>query len=317
MVQLSESKSGNPQTVPARHTTEAAARENSMSEWTGVLAELGASEWGRWGLAVLLKVVAALLALLVGLRVAGWLSGLSERALTRAAVEPTAVIFLRKVVYVALLVVVLLAILQYVGIPMTSMVAVLGAAGLAIGLALKDSLSNIASGVMLVSLKPFRVGDLVNIAGSTGTVEAVSIFQTRLRGADNQTIVLPNSLITADAIVNLTPALIRRIELVIGIGYGDDIDQARAVALDVLAADKRVLPEPAANVLVYELAESSVNLGIRCHVNNTDFFATKCDLTENIKKAFDRSGISIPFPQRDLHVHTLPAITTATPEPTR
>jgi small conductance mechanosensitive channel len=190
---------------------------------------------------------------------------------------------------------------------------VLGAAGLAIGLALKDSLSNIASGVMLVSLKPFRVGDLVNIAGSTGKVEAVSIFQTRLRGADNQTIVLPNSLITDDAIVNLTPALTRRIELIIGIGYGDDIDQARAVALEVLAADARVLPEPAADVLVYELAESSVNLGVRCHVSNADYFVTRCALTEGIKKAFDRAGISIPFPQRDLHVHTLPARLTAAP----
>jgi len=271
------------------------------------LSDAGFGAVGALGLMVGVKLGGALLGLLIGLRLVGWIAGLSERALTRAEVEPTATLFLRKVVHVALLVVLVLAILQFVGIPMTSMVAVLGAAGLAIGLALKDSLSNIASGVMLVSLKPFRVGDLVNIAGSTGKVEAVSIFQTRLRGADNQTIVLPNSLITDDAIINLTPALTRRIELIIGIGYGDDIDQARAVALEVVAADARVLPEPAADVLVYELAESSVNLGVRCHVNNADYFVTKCALTEGIKKAFDRAGISIPFPQRDLHLLTMPA----------
>lgn len=245
-----------------------------------------------------LKLVGALLALLIGLRVAKWLAGAGERALVRAEVESTAAIFLRKVLYVLLVVVLMLGVLQVIGIPMTSMVAVVGAAGLAIGLALKDSLSNIASGVMLVSLKPFRVGDFVDIAGTQGKVEAVSIFQTRLRGADNQTIVLPNSLITDDAIINLTPGEMRRIVLVIGIGYDDDIDAARAIAVDIMKAEPRVLPEPAADVLVYELAESSVNLGIRCHVNNADYFSTKCQLTEQIKKAFDANGISIPFPQR-------------------
>ena len=245
-----------------------------------------------------LKLFGALLALLIGFRVAKWLAGAGERALVRAKVEATAAIFLRKVLYVLLVVVLMLGVLQVIGIPMTSMVAVVGAAGLAIGLALKDSLSNIASGVMLVSLKPFKVGDFVDIAGTQGKVEAVSIFQTRLRGPDNQTIVLPNSLITDDAIINLTPAEMRRIVLVIGIGYDDDIDAARAIALDIMKAESRVLPEPAADVLVYELGESSVNLGIRCHVNNADYFATKCHLTEQIKKAFDANGISIPFPQR-------------------
>lgn len=186
---------------------------------------------------------------------------------------------------------------------MTSMIAVLGAAGLAIGLALKDSLSNIASGVMLVTLKPFKVGDMVNINGEMGKVESVSIFQTCLRGADNQVIVLPNSLVTTDSIINLTPDVKRRIALVIGIGYDDDIDKARAAALEVMRADERVLAEPPADVLVYELGDSSVNLGIRCHVANADYFTTKCELTERIKKAFDRDGISIPYPQRDVHMY--------------
>ncbi len=250
-----------------------------------------------------LKVAGGLLLFIIGMRVAKWVAGIAEHALNRADVEPTATMFLRKVAYVILLVVLILAVLQVVGVPMTSMIAVLGAAGLAIGLALKDSLSNIASGVMLVSLKPFKVGDMVTINGETGKVEAVSIFQTRIRGADNQTIVLPNSLITTDSIINLTPDTMRRIELVIGIGYGDDIDAARAIAMGIMQEDARVLADPEPSVLVYALGDSSVNLGIRCHAANADYFVTKCELIERIKKAFDRDGISIPFPQRDVHLY--------------
>ena len=266
-------------------------------------AKVQQAGWSDAALSIGLKVAGALLIFLIGLRIARWVAGIAERALTKADVEATAVMFLRKVAYVILLVVLILAVLQVIGVPMTSMIAVLGAAGLAIGLALKDSLSNIASGVMLVTLKPFRVGDMVNIAGETGKVEAVSIFQTRIRGADNQTIVLPNSLITGDSIINLTPDTMRRVELVIGIGYEDDIDAARAVALQIMQDDSRVLPEPAPTVLVYALGDSSVNLGIRCHTANSDYFVTKCDLIERIKKAFDREGISIPFPQRDVHMY--------------
>lgn len=249
------------------------------------------------------RLLGAALVLLIGLRIANWLASLTERGLTRAHVETTAVQFLRKVAYIFLLVVMLLAVLQVLGVPMTSMVAVLGAAGLAIGLALKDSLANIASGVMLVTLKPFRVGNIVKIANESGTVEQVSIFHTVLRGADNQTIVLPNSLITQDSIINLTPGTERRIEIVIGIGYDDDIDHARQVVLDIMHADERILAEPRPDVLVYNLGESSVDLGIRCRVLNKDHFSTKCDLLERIKKAFDRENISIPFPQRDMHVY--------------
>jgi small conductance mechanosensitive channel len=269
-------------------------------EW---LASLEGIDWKTMALTWGAKFLGALVLLLIGLRVAKWIAAVAERGLTRAEVEPIAVQFLRKVAYIALLVVLLLAVLQVVGVPMTSMIAVLGAAGLAVGLALKDSLSNIASGVMLVSLKPFRVGDIVTIAGETGMVESVSIFQTRLRGADNQTIVLPNSLITSDSIINLTPDVMRRINLVIGIGYGSDIDAARGIALEIMKADDRVLAEPPPDVLVYELADNSVNLGIRCHTANDDWFVTKCELTERIKKAFDKGGIAIPFPQRDVHMY--------------
>jgi small conductance mechanosensitive channel len=272
----------------------------STVEW---LSNFNGIDWQTMAISLGLKLAGGLLIFFIGLRIAKWISGLAEKGLTRAQVEPTAVLFLRKVAYVILLVVLILAVLQVFGVPMTSMIAVLGAAGLAIGLALKDSLSNIASGVMLVTLKPFRVGDIVTINSQTGKVETVSIFQTQLRGADNQTIVLPNSLITTDSIINLTPDTMRRIELVIGIGYGDDIETARGVVLGVMLADSRVLREPAPDVLVYALADFSVQLGIRCHVANADFFVTKCELTERIKLAFDEARISIPFPQRDVHMY--------------
>lgn len=267
--------------------------------WKG----LRGHDWAEMAIAVGLRLAGALAVLLIGMRIVGWIANAAERGLARAHVEPTAVLFLRKVAYVLLLVVLLLAVLQVVGVPMTSMIAVLGAAGLAIGLALKDSLSNIASGVMLVTLKPFRVGDTVTIAGETGRVEVVSIFQTQLRGADNQTIVLPNSLVTTDSIINLTPSTTRRIELIIGIGYQNDISVARGAALAVMRADARVLPEPAPDVLVYALGDNSVDLGIRCHVTNADYFVTKCELTERIKLAYDDAGISIPFPQREVHLY--------------
>jgi small conductance mechanosensitive channel len=271
-----------------------------MTPW---LDKLEGIQWPvlavTWGV----RIVAALLIFLIGLSVARWLSRIAERGLTRADVEPTAVQFLRKLAYVILLVLLLLTVLSVVGVPMTSMFAVLGAAGLAIGLALKDSLANIASGVMLVTLKPFQVGDIVNINNESGMVESVSIFQTSLRGADNQLIVLPNSLITAASIINLTPDTTRRVELVIGIGYRDDISVARETALSIMHADPRILAEPAPDVVVYELAESSVNLGIRCRVRNADHFAVRCDLNERIKAGFDRAGISFPFPQREVHMY--------------
>ena len=197
-----------------------------------------------------LRLRGALLLVLIGLRLIGRLCTLLSRAMDRAGLEPTAAMFLRKVAQVALLVTLALAALQLLGVPMTSMIAVLGAAGLAIGLALKDSLSNIASGVMLVSLKPFRVGDVVTVAGQTGKVEGISIFQTRLRGADNQHLFLPNSLITTAAIINMTPETKRRVELLVGIGYGDNIEQARGIALGIMQADRRVLADPAPDVLV-------------------------------------------------------------------
>lgn len=262
---------------------------------------MNAEQFWAWAMDVGIKVGGALVVFYIGMHLVKWAVRASGRALARAHVEPTSSQFIGRVLYIVLMVVLLLAILQgFFGIAPTSFMAVIGAAGLAVALGLKDSLSNVASGVMLVTLKPFRVGDVVQIGGSSGTVEMVRIFQTQLRGADNQTIVLPNNLITTAPIVNLTPDTRRRIELVIGIGYEDDIDEARALIMDIMGADERIMAEPAADVVVYELADLAVRLGVRCHVSNADHFQTKCDLNERIKKAFDKAGISIQQAQRDI-----------------
>lgn len=270
-----------------------------------------APEYGPWlqmAAGFGLRLIGALILLFVGLRLARLFAAMLDRALRRTQIERTAATFLSRAAMIGLQVVLALAVVQLLGIPMSSMLAILGAAGLAIGLALKDSLSNIASGVLLVTLRPFKVGDVVTLRGTTGKVEVISIFQTRLRGPDNQTVTVPNSLITTDSIVNLTPDTRRRVEIVIGIGYDDNIEQARRIALDIVHADARVLHEPTPDVLVYELAASSVNLGVRCHVANDDYFGVKCALLERIKAAFDSNGISIPFPQRDVHVQMLQAV---------
>mgnify|MGYP003576332642 CR=1 FL=1 len=287
--------------------TPMATLQDSLPDITRELAPpahfsaMTADQFWAWTMDVGIKIGGALLVFYIGHHVAKWIVRAAGRGLTRAHVEATSLQFISRVIYIALVIVLLLAILQgFFGIAPTSFIAILGAAGLAIGLALKDSLSNVASGVMLVTLKPFRVGDVVQIGGSSGTVENVSIFQTKLRGADNQTIVLPNNLITTAPIVNLTPDTRRRIELVIGIGYEDDIDTARAAIMKIMKADKRIVEQPAPDVVVYELADIAVRLGVRCHVSNADHFATKCDLNERIKKAFDQAGISIQQAQRDI-----------------
>ncbi len=252
-----------------------------------------------WG-PTLLKAAAVML---IGMWLARRLSGMVPGALTRFGFDPMLGNFLRNIAYIAAVVVVVVVALGTLGVQTAPLLAVIGTAGLAIGLALKDSLSNIASGVMLVTLRPFHVGDVVTIAGQTGTVREVRIFQSVVEGADKQLHTIPNNLITSDVITNLTTQGIRRVELVIGIGYGDDIEQARSVALEQVRADARVLEEPGADAVVYELGDNSVNLGIRCFVKSSDWFGTKTTLLERIKIAYDAAGISIPYPQRDTHLY--------------
>lgn len=247
-------------------------------------------------------LLSGLLVLLIGLWLAKWLANtVMPRATVR--MDPMLSAFLRNVAYVAALLIVALTAVRTVGIEITPLLAILGTAGLAIGLALKDSLSNIAAGVMLVTLRPFHVGDVVTIAGQTGTVEAVRIFQTILNGADRQRFTIPNNLITASPIINLTAQPTRRVELIIGIGYDDDIRLARKIALEVMHADARVLKDPEPDVVVYELADNAVNLGIRCFVKSGDWFGTKVSLLEEIKHGFDAASVTIPYPQQDMHLY--------------
>lgn len=273
----------------------------AASSW---LAHAQAGEWTEALIGIGIRVGLALLLFLAGRTLIAWVLTLVERGLQASHVDRTAVMFLRKVASVLMMMLLVLAALQVIGVPMTSMIAVLGAAGLAIGLALKDSLSNIASGVMLVTLRPFKVGDFVTIHGELGTVEAVSIFQTRVRGADNQVIVLPNSLITRDSIINHTPEDMRRIGLSLPIGYTADIDAARRIAVELMQADERVLTDPAPSVLVYALGENHIDLGVRCYTNNANNFVTKCELLEQLKKAYDKAGISPGFQQREVVLYS-------------
>jgi small conductance mechanosensitive channel len=245
----------------------------------------------------------ALLVLLLGLWLARHLCNLLPATTKRAGIDPMLGSFLRNIAYISSVVIVVVVAIATLGVPVSPLLALLGTAGLAVGLALKDSLSNIASGVMLVTLRPFHVGDSVQIAGQSGTIDAVRIFHTVLHGADNQRLTIPNNLVTASPIINLTAQPTRRIELVVGIGYRDDITAARQLILELMRADSRILQSPAADVLVYELASSSVNLGVRCFVRSADWFATKTALLEQIKLGFDRSGLNLPYPQQDLHLY--------------
>lgn len=180
---------------------------------------------------------------------------------------------------------------------------VLGATGLAIGLALQGSLSNFASGFLMIIFKPFKVGDYVEAAGVAGTVEEIQVFTTTLKTPDNKTVIIPNSNITGDNIVNWTIKGTRRVDMVFGIGYDDDIDKAKQVISDILAKDDRILDDPPTQIALSELADSSVNFVARPWVKIEDYFGVYCDALENIKKAFDAEGISIPYPQRDVHVY--------------
>lgn len=248
------------------------------------------------------------LAIAIGIALVGWwlarhVGKLLDRVLLRFHVDDILRSFLRNIVFAGLMVVVMIAALQKLGVPITSLLAVLGAAGLAIGLALKDSLSNIASGVMLIMLRPFKAGDAVRVAGVEGVVEQVRIFTSTLRTYQNETIVLPNSEITKSAIINLTRRPLRRIDIAVGIGYEDRIDHAREVLLALAAAHPSVLKTPKTQVVVTDLGESSVNLSLRAWAKTGEFVQTRSDLIEATHREFAKAGISIPYPQRDLHVY--------------
>lgn len=258
---------------------------------------------GSLALALAVDVLAGIAILVVGWIVANWASGAIRRASERSErLDRTLTAVFVRVVRWTILAVTFVAVLGRFGVQTTSIIAVLGAAGLAIGLALQGALSNVAAGVMILGLRPFRLGDAVDIGGTMGVVEEIGLFVTKLKAFDGVVIHQPNSNIFGTEIKNFSQAELRRIDLVVGIGYGDDVRAAIEVAQGVLDGDERILDEPSTLIAVDSLGDSSVNLMIRGWAKAGDFFMTKLDLTRAVKEAFDEAGIAIPFPQRDLHI---------------
>lgn len=252
----------------------------------------------------LLRLLAIAILVLIGRWFAGWLSRFVERTLERHSLDHTIVAFLSKTVYIGVLVAVLIAALTLLGIPTTSIVAVLGASTLAIGLALQDSLSNLASGLLLIFLKPFKNGDFVTLGNGPveGTIKSIQFFHTELSTADNRTLLVPNREVMDNPIVNYTNLAYRRVDLTFGIDYSDDIRKAKDILAKVVSADPRILADPAPRIAVGELGDSSVNLVCQPYVRPGDYLAVKSDLLETIKLRFDEEGLTIPYPQRVLRV---------------
>lgn len=249
------------------------------------------------------KIIAALFVFLVGKWLAKKLATLLTKLLERGKVDLTLTKFLHNIVYYAIVIAVVIAAAGQLGINTTSFLTVVGAASLAIGLALKDSLGNFASGVMLILFRPFSVGDAVIVGGETGTVVEVTIFNTVLNTGDNQRKIIPNSSISNSTITNITANPTRRIDMVVGISYDDDIRLAKETLEAILAEEEAVLQIPAPLVAVSELGASSVDLVVRPWVNTNDYWPVKFALTEKIKLIFDEKKISFPYPQTDIHLH--------------
>ena len=251
------------------------------------------------------NIVIAILIYYIGGMIARQIVRLIERVMNLRQIDEALKGFALAIIATLLKVVVILAALDALGIPTTSLLAVLGAAGLAVGLALKDSLSNFAAGVMLIIFKPFKIGDFVEAGGVAAIVEKITVFNTILRSGDNKEVIVPNSQVYGGTIINYSAKPTRRIDLVIGIGYDDDIRKARDLITQVINADERVLKEPAPVVALDELGDSSLNFVVRPWVNAADYWAVKWSLLENIKYTFDENGISIPYPQQDVHMHNV------------
>lgn len=250
-----------------------------------------------------LKIIAAIAIFIIGRWVAKALRTLVQKLMKNGGVDDTLVKFVGNLSYIALLAFVIIGALNQLGIQTTSFIAVLGAAGLAIGLALQGSLSNFAAGFLLIIFRPFKVGDIIEGAGVSGVVEEIQIFTTQLKTPDNKTVIIPNAKLTSDNIINWTSKGIRRVDMTMGIGYDDDIDKARSIMEEIIAKDDRILESPATTIAVAELADSSVNFVVRPWVNVDDYWNVYFSLTEKFKKEFDAQGVSIPYPQQDVHMY--------------
>ena len=249
------------------------------------------------------KLVLAIVVLLVGLAVIGRVTKLMRAGMDRGKAEPTLARFLTSLVSVALKALLFISVASMVGVETTSFIAVLGAAGLAIGLALQGSLANFAGGVLVLMFKPYKVGDFIEAQGVAGTVFSIQIFHTVLKTPDNKVVVVPNGGISNGIITNYSAEPTRRVDFVFGIGYGDDIAKAKGILQRLVDEDARSLKDPAPQIVVAELGDSSVNFKVRVWVQASDDWGLFFDMTEKVKLAFDAEGVSIPFPQRDVHLY--------------
>jgi len=250
-----------------------------------------------------LQLIGAVLTLLIGLWVLKGINRAFSKLLERREIDPSLVPFLKGLVSTSLKAFLIIAVLGMLGIEMTSFIAILGAAGLAVGMALSGTLSNFAGGVVILILKPFKVGDFIEAQGYSGTVNAIQIFYTVLKTPDNKTIIIPNGPISTGSLINYSTEAKRRVDWSVGIGYGDNIDQARSILMEILQNDERIKKDPPIFIKVEALADSSVNLATRVWVDAPDFWDVKMETMEKIYNEFNAKGINIPFPQMDVHLH--------------
>ena len=249
-----------------------------------------------------LKLIFALLVFFIGKRIARFVTNAVVKLMKKNDIDVELISFFDSLIYWILFALVGIAALGQLGVQTASFIALIGAAGLAIGLALQGALSNFAAGVLIIILRPLRVNDFVEVAGEAGSIQNIKIFTTELRTGDNKCVIIPNSRVLDSNIINYSSTGRRRIDLVFGIGYNDNLDHARKVFQDIIQSDERILKDPEPVIAVSELAESSVNFVVRPWVKTEDYWAVNFDITEQVKKRFDEEKISIPFPQQDVNI---------------
>lgn len=250
-----------------------------------------------------IKIIFALLIFIIGKWIAKRITEILKKSMIKSGIDETISSFAGNLINGMLMVVIIIAALSQIGIQTASFVAIVGAAGLAVGLALQGSLANFASGVLIILFRPIKQGDFIEAGGATGTVNTITIFSTILKTGDNKTIIVPNSGIMGGSITNYSTEQTRRIDLVVGISYDADIRKAKEILRDIIDQDSRILKHLAVTIAVSELADSSVNFVVRPWVSSENYWPTRFDLTEQIKLRFDEVGINIPYPHMDVHLH--------------
>jgi len=249
------------------------------------------------------KLIGAILVLLLGLWIIKLITKTVAKLMKKRNVDPSLASFIRSMTNILLKVLLVISVMGMVGIEMTSFIAILGAAGLAVGMALSGTLQNFAGGVMILIFKPFKVGDYIEAQGYAGTVHEIQLFNTLLKTVDNKIVIIPNGGLSTSSMINYSAEPLRRVDWTFGIGYGDDIDKAKAVIFKLIEADKRILKDPEPFAAVSELADSSVNFAVRVWVKGEDYWGVFFTMNETVYKTFSVENLNIPFPQMDVHVH--------------